>query len=163
MGDETIILKTDGLDKLIKSLHGKTPTIRVGVLGSKASRAAPAGSQENPNNAEVGATHEFGSPTEGVPQRSFLRIPISDNLDKKLTESGAFDPDTLSKVVKQGTVTPWMKKIAIIAENIVSEAFDTGGFGKWPRWKNKKYKNNTGQILVDTAQLRNSITSEVKE
>ena len=73
-----------------------------------------------------------------------------------------FTQDELLEVVKEGTMLPWLKKLAVIGEKIVLEAFATGGDGKWPKWKTKGYKNNTGQILVDTTQLRDSITSDIK-
>lgn len=112
-------------------------------------------------NAEIGAVHEFGNSTH--PQRSFLRVPLMDRLNKELQDSGSFDKETLRDVIINGTVVPWLKKVAVVAEGIVAGAFDTGGYGKWAQWKNPSYQNNTGNILVDTTQLRNSITSEVKE
>ena len=47
-----------------------------------------------------------------------------------------------------------------VGESIVQDAFSTGGFGKWKpsRMENKQTK----QTLVETQQLRNSITSDVK-
>lgn len=156
---EDVTLNVKGLDQLLKALKARPPVARVGVLGSKAHRSdgGPA------SNALVGAVHEFGSPARGIPQRSFLRIPISENLQKYMVKSGALDKTVLRDVVKQGTLLPWMRKVAVLAEGIVADAFSSSGFGKWVPWKNPSYTNNAGQILVDTTQLRNSITSEVKE
>jgi hypothetical protein len=158
--DSDTTLNVEGLDKLLKALKSDMPTARVGILGEKNTRSSKGGSA--PTNAEIGAAHEFGAPARGLPQRSFLRVPLSENLQKKMESSGALDQDVMKAVLKQGTVIPWLKKIAVLAEGIVSEAFDTGGFGKWPKWKSPNYSNNANQLLVDTAQLRNSITSEVK-
>ncbi len=97
-----------------------------------------------------------------MPARSFLRLPIADNMNKRLKSSGALDQDTLDKVAKTGETTPFLKIIGIIAEGIVADGFSSGGFGKWALWKNG-YQNNTGNILVDTGQLRNAVTSEVVE
>lgn len=169
-----IVLKTEGLDKLIKSLKGKLPSARVGVIGEKTVRNGlyigkgkavdaqkhQAGRKFNVNtNAAIGLIHEFG--TTKIPQRSFLRVPISTMLQKKMESSGAFDSDVLKQVVKSGTITPWLKKIAILAESIVHEAFETGGFGKWPKWKTPGYKNEGNRLLWDTGQLQDSINSEV--
>ena len=157
MSDDTT-LSTKGLDKVLKALKGKLPITRVGVLGGKDIRQDP----KSPSNATVGAAHEFG--TETVPQRSFLRIPIADQLDAYLDHSGAFDPDVLKQVVAEGSIAAWMRKVGIVAETIVHDAFDSGGFGKWRPLSNatkKRKKNN--QILVETQQLRNSITSDVVE
>lgn len=157
---EDVEINLKPLEQLLKALKGKQPTARVGILGGGGTRGSGT-SETTATNATIGAAHEFG--TSRIPQRSFLRIPISEQLDKSLMAGGDLDPTLLAEVVKQGSVIPWLRRIAVIAEGIVAEAFETGGFGKWPSWKTKGYQNNTGQLLVDTAQLRNSITSEVKE
>jgi phage gpG-like protein len=69
------------------------------------------------------------------------------------------DKDVLNDVLKSGTFTPWLKKVAVLAEGIVADAFASGGFGKWPPSDMTHKKNH--QTLVETQQLRNSITSEV--
>ncbi len=157
MSDEgNTTLETKGLDQLLKALKAKPPEARVGILGQKAVRTD---SKAGPNNAEVGAAHEFGTAT--LPQRSFLRVPIAEHLEKRMESSGALDKETLQEVIRNGTILPWMKKIAVLAEGIVKEAFDTTGFGKWPP-SNMRYKA-VKQTLVETQQLRNAITSDVKE
>lgn len=161
MSDEAFTLKITGLDQLVKALKVKAPVARVGILGDKTVREPSEGEQKTLTNAEVGAAHEFG--TSALPKRSFLIEPIRDNLDKEMMKSGALDKQVLADVVKQGSVVSWVKTIASLAEGIVLDAFDTAGFGKWKAWKNLNYTNNAGQILVDTKQLRDSISSEVKE
>lgn len=168
MSDETT-LYTVGLEKLLKALKtSNVPTARVGIIGAKAGphyvsvgagKSAPA---KIPTNAEVGAVHEFGSPTRGIPQRSFLRMPLIKLLSPCLEAEGATSEAELQEVIKQGSVKPWLEKVAIIAERIVQGAFGSNGYGEWAAWKKPGYTNNTGMILVDTTQLRNSITSEVK-
>lgn len=152
MSDDTIEMNTKGLDQLIKSLKGQLPVIKIGILGDKNGRT------DSNTNANIGVKHEFGDQT--VPRRSFLRQPITENLQKYLEDSDAFTEDTLKEVARSGSIILWMKKIAIIAETIVSDAFNTGGFGKW-KPSNMLFKKNH-QTLVETQQLRNSITSDVK-
>lgn len=149
-------LNTMKLDQLIKALKDNLPRARVGILGGKTVRS----NSNAATNASIGAVHEFGS--DKVPQRSFLRVPIADNLQKKMEAAGAFNKEELDEVVKVGSVLPWVKKIAVLAEGIVAEAFASKGFGKWPAWKSASYKNKGNTLLVDTGQLRDSITSEVK-
>lgn len=161
---EETTLELKGLNDLIRLLNQKPPEAKVGILGdSTRGKGANKSGKTYPNNAEIGAVHEFGSPARNIPQRSFLRIPISENLESRMAFSGAFNQDSLAQVLKQGTMLPWVKKMTALAEAIVLEAFATGGFGKWPSWRRQGYTNNTGQLLIDTQQLRNSITSEVKE
>lgn len=154
MSNDTFELNTKNLDQIMKALKDKMSSARVGILGGKSIR----GGGNSSTNASIGAVHEFGS--EKMPMRSFLRVPITEHLQKELENSGAFSADELAIVVKEASMRPWLVRVAAIAEQIVRDAFDTGGFGKWPRWS-KGYQSNTGQILVDTQQLRNSITSEV--
>jgi phage gpG-like protein len=144
---------TDGLDKLLKALK-KPPSIKVGILGSNDSRNGKASS-----NATVGAAHEFGTST--LPQRSFLRVPLSDNLSKALQKAGLLEKKVIAEAVKTGSLIKLLKQIAITAEAVVLDAFDTGGDGKWKPSNMTKKKNQ--QTLVETQQLRNSITSEVAE
>lgn len=147
-------INTKGLDQLMKAINGKLPSARVGILGSKTVR-----NSDGPNNATIGAAHEFGTTT--LPMRSFLRMPISRNLKKKMESAGAFTKEAAQLVIQQGSLLPWMKKVAVLAEACVLEAFDSGGFGEWQA-SNMAHKQ-VKQTLVETQQLRNSITSEVKE
>ncbi len=175
MSDDDFDLNTKALDGLLKALKNNMSRVRVGILGSSGKNTrnnfqVPGGRSVNATkgnapkykfdvetNAAVGALHEFG--TSKLPMRSFLRMPITEKLSGELENSKAFTEDALKEVVKQGTMLAWLYDLAALAEKIVSDAFDTGGFGKWPKTKRE---NNTGQTLVDTQQLRNSITSEVK-
>lgn len=152
---DTLEFNIKGLESLLKAFKGEIPSARIGILGSKNIR-----SKNNSTNATIGAAHEFG--TDKLPIRSFLRVPLNDHLQAEIEGSGALGKTEMAEVLRSGSIKIWMEKIAAIAENIVSEAFATGGYGKWPAWKTPGYENNTGQILVDTQQLRNSITSEVK-
>lgn len=147
-----VVIKTEGLDKLLKAIKGAQPMARVGILGDGDARRG------DNSNATIGAKHEFGN--DGMPQRSFLRMPITENLQAYIDRSGAFDKESLKKVIKSGSFFEWVKKLGVLAETIVSDAFDSGGFGKW-KPSNMTYKKNH-QTLVETQQLRNSITSEVK-
>lgn len=167
MSDEadTLSMNVKGLDQLLKALKSsRPPTARIGIIGAKAGPHLSSSKQKtSATNADIGAVHEYGAPSQGIPQRSFLRIPISERLEKEMEQSGALSSEATADVLKEGSTVPWLKKIAILAERIVAGAFDSAGYGRWPAWKNASYTNNANQILVDTQQLRNSITSEVKE
>lgn len=171
MNADTINVK--GLDQILKALKAKPPVVRVGILGEKTQRVEgkttltfsevqnlkkPRRGADVPTNAEIGASHEFG--TSKLPQRSFLRMPLADRLQKEMESAGALDEKVLKEVIRSGSVVPWLKKIAVLAEGIVLGAFDSGGYGKW-KPSDMRYKT-VHQTLVETQQLRNSITSEVK-
>jgi phage gpG-like protein len=137
------------LDKLIKAMKSP-PTLKVGILGGG-------------ENATIGAVHEFGAPARNIPQRSFLRVPISEHLSKKLEEDGVLTKEHLAEVIKTGSIAPWMRQVGVTAVGIVDDAFESSGDGKWRKWKDPKYTNEGGMLLVDTGGLRDSITSEVTE
>lgn len=156
MSDD-VILNTKKLDAMIKALKQKLPTIQIGVLGGKVTRKG----FDHSNNASIGAIHEFGDPQHNIPVRSFLRMPIADNLEKDMESSDMFGVEEMNKVFKESSIDPWLKRIAVLAEGIVAKAFATGGFGKWPAWKNPNYKNGDMRLLVDTGQLRDSISTRI--
>lgn len=58
-----------GLDELQKNLNTKLVT-KVGIFSDDNARSGES------NNATIGARHEFGVLSEGLPRRSFLRDPI---------------------------------------------------------------------------------------
>lgn len=146
-------LNSKPLEQLIKSLeNNRLPNGKIGVLGAKNSR------KDTGTNAEIGAKHELG--LDGMPVRSWLRVPLIDNLEKFLQNSGAFTPAAFRKVIKEGSLKPLMERIMVVADHVIAEGFDTGGFGKW-KPSNMRFKK-IKQTLVETEQLRDSVTSEVK-
>lgn len=151
---DTVQMDLKGLDAIIKSLK-TVPTIRVGILGGSSTRSG----KGKETNATIGARHEFGTST--LPIRSFLRMPITEKFQSFLEKSNLFDENAFKRVVKEGSILQWAKALAITAEACILEAFATGGFGKWKPSNFARKKN--AETLVETKQLRDSITSEVKE
>lgn len=154
MSDDTRVNIDDAqIGRLMKALS-KPVVIRVGILGNKNSRSG-----HSDSNATVGAAHEFG--TSRMPRRSFLLDPLKEKLSEYVEKSGVFTDEITTQVMKDSSAGLWIRKLAAIAESVVLDAFKTNGFGRWAPWKSG-YTNNTGSVLVDTQQLRNSITSDVK-
>lgn len=161
--DNDTTMDIRGLDKVLKALKSKRPpVVRVGVLGNAAAQPHPGADglygNKIPTNAQVGAWHEFG--TTKMPIRSFLRMPLTALLEKRLAQSGSFTRDALQRVLSEGTLEPWCEKMGVVAVAIVNEAFQTEGFGIWP--KSDMRRKKTKVTLTETTQLRNSITYEVK-
>jgi phage gpG-like protein len=155
-------IKLDGLERLTKAIGDKNPPhVRLGVLGQKSTRTAGG----EATNADIGATHEYGSPAKNIPQRSFLRLPAANVLPGKLESSHAFGDKALKEVVAAKSIKPWMEKIGKLGEEVVKEAFATEGWGTWKKWSKsyarRKKKGTDNMILDDTGQLRDSITSDV--
>ena len=159
MSDDTIIVDMRGLEQAIK-MFKNVPSVKVGVLANKDNRIIT-----DTTNAIIGAKHEFGSPgnpSKGIkptPQRSFLRTPISDNLENYLEESGGNNPEIFQLVMRLGSLKPIIEKLGALCVQIVDDAFDSGGFGKW-KPSNMAFKK-VHMTLVETQQLKNSIGFEV--
>ena len=151
----SVVLKDMGLENLVKALKTNKFVAKVGIVGDS-SRADSAG-DDAPSNADIGLIHEFG--TSLTPARSFLRMPLTTKLQKKLEDSGAFEKEALKNIIDEKSFENFMIKAGKVGEVIVRDAFSTGGFGKWKQ-SNMKYKKNR-QTLVETQQLRDSISSEV--
>lgn len=150
---KTIEFDDKKLKQLIKAFKGKAPVARVGILGKKSART-----DDELNNASIGAAHEFG--TEKLPVRSFLRMPLTEKINGELQKAGAFKQDTLKKVIAEGSLRAWVAAVGVIGEKIVKEAFATGGFGRWKPTVNMA-KKKVQMTLVESTQLRESISSEV--
>lgn len=147
----TIVLKDKALKDLVKAFK-TTPFAKIGVIAGKSNK-------EGQSIAEYGAKHEYGSPSENLPVRSFLRMPLSLFLFKKLASTKLLDKETLSAVIKSKSLINLVSKIGISAKLVVLEAFDSAGFGRW-KPSNMAFKH-TKKTLIETQQLRNSIDYEV--
>lgn len=155
-------LNTKGLDELEGILRRQGITVKVGILGNAGPREGEGGSDQEEDddaidNAGIGLVHEFG--TENIAQRSWLRMPLIEKFDKALKDAGAFNKKTIDKVIREKSFETMAKKMGIVAEEVIQKAFDTGGFGKWKPSNFSLKKNN--QTLVETQQLRDSVSSEV--
>jgi len=131
------------LEEIAKSL--KTPgSVLVGL---------PKGSNDYPDGTSVimvGVVHEFGSPSRGIPQRSFLRSTIVEqrskykSLMKKLTRqfvSGKITSEKMMGLLGLKLQTDVREKITDIKEPAL--------------------KSREGNPLIDTGHLRQSIVFEV--
>ena len=110
-------------------------------------------------NAEIGAIHEFGKISKPkIPQRSFLWMPLSLYLQDEVYKKAS----VFNKLISFANVLDCYALLGICGENVVQYAFQTGGFGEWPALKPQTIANKgSDKILIDTAQLRKSITSRV--
>lgn len=154
---------------------GKRYVTKVGIMGAKSSgrqdimrksytsengKIKRIAFPSNQTNAEIGLVHEKGSKANGIPRRSFLEMPLEMKLPKVLAAVGQSVIDSLTKENLRGAYV----QLGILAENIIQSAFKTGGFGKWAPIKDAtRQRKNSSAILIDTAQLRKSISSTVQQ
>jgi hypothetical protein len=141
--------------KTIEKALSDNYKVRVGILGSSASSNHK---NSNLTNAEIGAKHEFGSVSENIPRRSFLKYP----LDLKMGEWISKNKSLYYRLLTEGSTRKFYVAMGFAAENIIDEAFNSSGFGTWaansPRTIALK---GSAMPLIDTGQLKNSITSKV--
>jgi len=153
-----VSFNTDGLSDLISKLTTQKKA-RVGLFGRNSQRDNQEG--EAPiDNVTLGAIHEFGSETKGIPPRSFIRMPLEERAKDLRADIVREIGDYVRNNQSEETA---LKRIGIAAENIIQKAFDTKGFGKWPALKASTIaKKGSASPLIDTAEMRRAITSEVK-
>lgn len=114
-------------------------------------------------NAQIGIMHEYGVKGKTgsgwqVPPRSFLWMPLSMHLMAAVNDKAS----VINKNLNAADVFKCYELLGIIAENVVQEAFKTGGFGTWPKLAPATIaRKGSDKILIDTSQLRRSITSRV--
>ncbi len=174
-----VALDTSPLAALRKELaSAPSKRVHIGVLGGSDARSGDESQGYVPGNAEIGLAHEYGvigglSPlkmpgqskqpakasSRSLPERSFLRMPIISRLPKAIDGQGR---ETWRQFILTNGVTPTLKLLGILGEGIVQDAFKTGGFGLWPKLKRATIRRKgSATILVDKAELRQSITSRV--
>ena len=109
----------------------------------------------------VGAIHEYGVPTRGIPQRSFLRTPFRTKR-KELNDATAKQFEAV--LSGRRDVAVGLGRIGAVATNISKGAFTSMGYGEWkPIAAGTKRRKGSSQTLIDTGTLRSSITSVVRE
>ena len=148
--------KLDGMIKDTKKVNAAF--VKVGILSGKSGRGSE-GSNQGLSNVDIGVKHEFGSITEEIPIRSFIKMPLTEkrkNLEKGISK------EAITKPLLNGDVKKSLGLIGVLAENIIQAAFESGGFGKWQSLSPFTIaKKGSSAILIETAQLRKSISSKV--
>jgi phage gpG-like protein len=149
----SVKLDLSGWKGLKKTLEGDYIT-RVGILGSEASKPH---AKTKKTNAEIGAIHELGL-VAGIPQRSFLKMPLETKLFSKIEA----EKENYYNALKSGKLKKWFQAVGMWAEEIIDQAFTSSGFGSWAKNSPVTIKRKGSAMpLIDTGQLRNSITSTV--
>lgn len=108
---------------------------------------------------QVGAIHEFGSPARGIPQRSFLRMPMFVNRDK--IKKMIFKEFLLVSNGKK-TVNQALKTMGAFGKGLSKASFRDNN---WSPLKPAtiKAKGNKNNPLINIGQLRRSIISVVEK
>jgi len=109
---------------------------------------------------QIGAVHEYGEPSQGIPQRSWLRMPFRVNRDA-LNRSIAKQYRAVTNGEK--SVDAGLNTIGAIAVNTSKQAFQSQGYGNWPDIdESTKERKGSSRVLVDTRLFSGSITWAVR-
>jgi hypothetical protein len=151
-----IKIDTDKLEEVHAALLAKYVT-RVGILGKKGERKEGVAS-----NAAIGLVHEKGSLTRKIPRRSFLEMPLVLKSEGLLACRDLIWQAFLKGENSAVRLKAAYRDLGHVAERIVQAAFMTRGFGKWaPNSAATIARKRSSAPLIDTGQLRRSITSDV--
>ena len=133
--------------------------VKVGILadGGKVNR-----NEGDVNNPTIGLENELGSITKNIPPRSFLRMPLEYKREEIMKDMAS------SKLVKKAidnlSIITVLKLLGKVAEGKIQKAFESKGFGKWKENSPVTIaKKGSSAPLIDTSQLRDSVTSSVSK
>jgi phage gpG-like protein len=150
----------EALKNLWDMIAGNIPVVQVGILGSG---ARTDGEQ---TNAEIGVKHEFGDYTSKprIPKRSFIRMPLQTHFEEKIQENATLTKKEFQKALKNGKLNLFAKRMGAVAEAVIQEGFATRGWGNWkPNALRTQALKGSDSPLIDTAEMRKSITSRVEK
>ncbi len=149
----TITIDTTLLEAMLKGIDLKL-VAKVGILGSHGARK----SSEGVTNADIGLAHEKGVKSRNLPRRSWLEEPLQDHLKDHYIKLGK---KAIVGLLNSNYVQAYAE-LGLVCEVIIQKGFETGGYGKWKELKASTIRRKgSSAILIDTAQLRKAITSEV--
>lgn len=152
-----LIKQIDKMGELMKSLEElKKKSVLVGIPEEKATRPELG---EKINNAELAYIHTNGSPIRNIPARPF----IEPGIESKKEQIG----EKFGQAIKNGLTgkdpIPELEKAGMIGQNAARGWF-TNPANNWPPNSPKTIaKKGSNKPLIDTAEMRKSITYVVRE
>ncbi len=154
MAKSRVIVRDRGLDGILRRLNaGKGVQTSTGVQGSE----APGGDHGTIDNANLAAVHEFGAPSVGIPQRSFMGATF----DAKINKYVETISDGLGKVIDRGGKVA--DAMALAGEAHLADIIRAIDSGISPPNKPSTVdRKGSSKPLIDTGQLKQSLTTQTK-
>jgi len=153
----------DDVSKVLASIQDLAKKqVLVGIPASKAERQE--GDEEPINNAQLGYIHEYGAPASNIPARPFLSPGIA-----RTQESINNHLQKAAKAAMEGDsekVDVELNATGLIAQAGARNEINSGNFEdlKASTLAARRRRGRTGvKPLIDTGQLRNSITYVIRE
>lgn len=128
------------------------PKVYIGIPSSNNAR------QGASNNATIAATHELGAPSRGIPARPFLIPTIQNNAEKYTNLMAQGFRNALQDKEKAAEV---YEKIGLVASSDVKDYIVSGQFV--PLKESTIDRKGSSKPLIDTSEMRNSISYEIKK
>lgn len=146
--------KDTGWKQLRDDMTEDTEGVKVGFLGAEASRRHIESDSKEPYSiAEIAAVHEYGAPKASIPARPFMHAILGDKAEEKIqlrargVLAGKYSKNRAHEYLGTWAASELKRKIN---SNIEPELAPT-------TIKKKK----SSRSLVDTGQMRNSVTYKV--
>lgn len=139
------------IDRLRQRLVGDNRVVNVGV---------PEGKREEDGTpvAMIAAVHEFGSPSQGIPERPFLRVSVQRNRQKYIR----LNRINLVKMLRgKATVDQALGQLGEMAKGDVQTEIRSGDFA--PLKEATIKRKGSSRPLIDTGQMVQSIAWELGE
>ncbi|WP_223840741.1 hypothetical protein [Pseudomonas extremaustralis] len=153
----------DDVSKVLASIQDlANKQVLVGIPASKAEREE--GDEEPINNAQLGYIHEYGSPKANIPARPFLNPGIArtqESINNHLKKAAKAAMDGNSEKVDVE-----LNATGLIAQAGARNEINSGTFEALApaTLAARRRRGRTGdKPLIDTGQLRNSITYVIRE
>ena len=142
-------------DKALKQLKAKLKSVQIVVGLPKGTRSHD---ESGESLIEIGATHEFGSRTKGIPERSFIRSTINESVEeyKKVSQTQA-----VHFLEGKQSLDATVEKIGIWGQSKIKKKFRNNNWA--PNSRTTIALKGSSRPLIDTGQLLQSITWEVKK
>lgn len=143
----------DSAPNAIKSLKA-----RVALLARKVNVGIPVGKNEPDGTpmALVGAVHEFGSPENGIPERSWLRSGLRINLPFFRSLNKRNLPSVLKGEMQAETA---LAQLGAVAVGKVQENITKGDFA--PLKAQTIRRKGSSKPLIDSGNMRQSVTYQI--
>lgn len=137
------------IDKLKQRLVGENKVVNVGI---------PQGAREEDGTpvAMVAAVHEYGSPSQGIPERPFLRVAVQKNRIKYVR----LNRINLVKMLRgQMSIEQALGQLGEMAKGDVQTEIRSGDFA--PLKPATIKRKGSSRPLIDTGQMVQSIAWEL--
>ena len=132
----------------------KDSVVKAGILAKDGSE----NHSEGITVFQIGMIHEFGVPEKNIPRRSFIRVPIENNIKEitKLIENN-------HKLVSENSMSAKvaLDRIGLKAQNTIKKSFRDNDWKANSRATVKR--KGSSRPLIDTSQLIGSISYIVEK